>query len=97
MLEFMGRHDLPAENQRKRKQQIRNISCRLRRLNARDNHVRERAREDQERQDEQEHQRASLRHLVRLYGIRAQANGIVPAHEDEYGHERVPGDLNENI
>ena len=89
--------DSPAEYQCKREHQLPDIRRRLRTLHGGDAHVRERGREQHERENQQEEQTAALMHRIRGLRVPVQAHGVVKANEDDDSHERVPRDLHEDV
>ena len=86
-----------AEDQAQREHQVGEVAGRLGAVHARDDQVRERRREHQELPDEEEHQAAALRHRARGYGVVVQANGVVPAEEDEDAHQGVPREFDDDV
>ena len=89
--------DIPAEDEAQREEQVGNVAARLGQVGAGDDHVGKGAGEHQKHPDEQEHERLALRRLARGDGVVVQADGVVPAGVDEDGHERVPGQLDEDV
>lgn len=80
-----------AEDQRQGEEQVRHVATRLGRLDARDHHVGEGRGEEEEGQEQEEHEDAPLVHGVRRLCVAVQADRVVPGHEDDERHERVPG------
>ena len=86
-----------AEDEAEREDQVGDVSARLGRLDAGDDHVGEGTGEEQELEDEEEHQPAALVHGVGGFRVAVQADGVVPADEDEEGGERVPREFDDDV
>lgn len=56
-----------------------------------------RAREDHIRPHKQQHKPCALGCGVGILCVSIEADGVVPADEDEDGHECVPGELDEDV
>ena len=93
----INKDDLPAEDKREREQQLANVTGGFRIFDACYNHVGEGRTEKQESQNKQEHQSSPLVHLMLWDSVSVHSDWIVPAEEDNNGHESIPWEFNHNV
>ena len=86
-----------AEDQGQREQQLRNVAGCLSCLDASDDHVGKGGSKHQEGPDQEEHKCAALVHLSVGDGVFVHADRVIPAKEDDDGHQRVPGQLDDDV
>ena len=86
-----------AEDEAEGEDQVGDVAAGFGRLHARDDHVGEGAGEEQELEDEEEHQAAALGDGVGGHRVAVEADGVVPADENEESGERVPGEFDDDV
>lgn len=95
--EHRGRGEHAAEDECEGEHQVGDVAARLGVLDGRDDHVGEGRGEEEELPDQQEHEPGAGGHAVGGRRVVVQPDGVVPGEEDEHGHERIPGQLDDNV
>jgi hypothetical protein len=86
-----------TEDQAQGEEQVGQVTTCFCKLDTSDNHVGEGGGKEEEGKNKQEHERSTFMDSISGLSVPVESNRVVPANENQDGHERVPWKLNNNV